>query len=82
MIRADKTNEIKIEAGVPLPVKKTRGPAGISKYRFGEMEIEHSIAPENFKAARMAAYAYAKKHGVKFQTGKDKDGIDRIWRIA
>jgi len=68
----------KIESGVPFPLVR-------QKYPFTDMQVGDcmSIPPEEFRAARAAAYAYARRTPPKkFAVRRSYDGKCRIWRIA
>ena len=63
---------------VPPPTTKGR-----TKYPFNKMEVGHSFAApgEEYKLVAAAAYAYARRKGVKMIVRKDGADV-RCWRIA
>ena len=68
---------MKIDKGVPLP--KKRIPNG--SYPFKEMAIGDSfMVTDGLASARVLAIHYGRRHGVKFTSRKEGDGL-RVWRI-
>lgn len=68
---------IKIDKKVALPKASQRG-----VYPFTDMDVGDSftVPLKNAKSARTAAYAYARRYGVKFTTRTSDGKTLRIWR--
>lgn len=67
-----------IEKGIKIPT-------GRGKYPFHLMGIGDSFCVKKAKGdipgdVRCSAYTYGKRHGMKFTTKSEDDGV-RVWRI-
>lgn len=70
--------EVKIEDNVPQP-----GP----KWPFEDLKVNQSFtagvySEESQRNLVSLANYYGKKLDAKYSTGKDEDGLLRIWRVA
>jgi hypothetical protein len=73
--------EIKIDTNIPFPGLPGEGSR---RYPFNKLEVGHSFEkPHDVEEAkfRTAAFAYAKKHGIRLSVRKTDSGI-RCWRVA
>lgn len=70
------SDEFKIEKDIPVPNIAGRGR---TKYPFHELEVGDSLFSESI-SIRQAAYAFARRKGIKVTVRKTDNGY-RVWRI-
>ncbi len=66
---------VEIRDDVPMPTTRSRWP-------WASMQVGQSIGSDK-KSVQSSAWAYAKKHGGAFRSGKDPEGkyAVRVWRV-
>jgi hypothetical protein len=72
---------MKIEEG--KPTNKIHGVGRKLKYDFNKLEVNQCIVldeTDNETSITNSAYAYAKRHKMKFKREKDEQGVIRIYR--
>jgi hypothetical protein len=69
------SEEFIIEDGVPMPASRSR-------YPFGALGVGQSFTTSKL-SVQAAACTWAKKHGCKLATHRDKaSGEVRVWRVS
>jgi len=65
---------VEIRNDVPMPTTRSRWP-------WASMQVGESVGSDK-KSVQSSAWAYAKKHGGAFRSGKDPEGkyAVRVWR--
>ena len=65
---------VEIRNDVPMPTTRNRWP-------WASMQVGESVGSDK-KSVQSSAWAYAKKHGGAFRSGKDPEGkyAVRVWR--
>lgn len=66
---------VTIETGIPVPASRKT-----EKWPFADMSVGDSFFTTKL-IAKNAAMNYQRRHGVKFSSRREADGI-RIWRVA
>ena len=69
---------IEVSTDHPVPPHSGKGPP--RKYPWEELEINKTSFWCAHKKVRGAATAYGNRHGMKFKTLSENDGV-RVWRI-
>lgn len=67
------TTELKIESGIPIPIK--------AQTKFSEIFRKMKIGDSFFSLEKKSFHAMAKQLGGNVATRKEGDGM-RVWRIA
>lgn len=65
---------VEIRRDIPMPTTRNRWP-------WASMQVGESVGSDK-KSVQSSAWAYAKKHGGAFRSGKDPEGkyAVRVWR--